>query len=55
MALSLRQSSNLQNGKRFLPTIHPIEGYWILFKIYKELKKLDIKETNKPVKNGVQI
>ena len=39
--------------KIFLPTSRC--NRVLIYKIYKELKKLDIKKTNAPFKNGVQI
>jgi hypothetical protein len=49
---TLSIGQNQQIGKRTLPTLYPIEGLYS--NIYKELKKLDSREPNNPIKNGVQ-
>ena len=48
--LSIGQNGNLKTRKRSLSTLH--RG--LISKIYKELKKLDSREPNNPIKNGVK-
>ena len=49
-AKAIKGQQQLQNGKRFLPTTSEIG---LISKLYKELKKLDIKNQIIQFKNGV--
>jgi hypothetical protein len=45
------QNGNLLTGKISLPILHLIG---LISNVYKEIKKLDSREPNNPIKNGLQ-
>jgi hypothetical protein len=57
---SFCEAKNTVNKTKRLPRdwekvlTNPKSDRGLIFKIYKELKKLDSRETNNPIKNGVQ-
>jgi hypothetical protein len=50
--LYIEQNSNQQIGIKSFT--NPISDRGLLSNIYKEIKKLDSREPNNPIKNGVQ-
>jgi hypothetical protein len=50
--LSIKQNSNEQIGKKIFTNTTFYRG--LLSNIYKELKKLDFRESNNPIKNGLE-